>query len=166
MGGLAENTKLSIICLFCGSLLVMAVSSSPKQIVGWFFTLPFMRFFGKYSYGLYIFHELFNPLFNGPLGVHTIGAKFGVNWYIAMFLHFIVAALIAIGVSLVSWHVLEKHMLKLKRYFEHAPEPRAATAAAPAPAAHPVTAHAPEPTSTTAGHQPVPMTAASSRMAG
>ena len=26
---------------------------------------------------------------------------------------------ISIGVALISWNVLEKHMLKLKRFFEH-----------------------------------------------
>jgi peptidoglycan/LPS O-acetylase OafA/YrhL len=123
-GALAESGKLSLICFFCGSLLTLAVSSTPRQLFGWVFTLPIMRFFGKYSYGLYIFHELLAPLFNGPLGIRSLDARLGLGWHVSLLLHILLSGLIAIAVSLLSWHVMEKHMLKLKRFFEHAPEPR------------------------------------------
>jgi peptidoglycan/LPS O-acetylase OafA/YrhL len=124
MGAVSESAKLSTICFFSGSLLVLAVSSTPEKLVGWVFTTPIMRFFGKYSYGLYVFHELLAPLFNWKLGVLSLQRHLGGSWHVAMFLHMLLAGLISIGVSLVSWHVMEKHMLKLKRFFEHAPQPR------------------------------------------
>ncbi len=146
LGAVVESGKLSVICFFSGSLLVLAVNSTPRSPIGWFFTTPFMRFFGKYSYGIYIFHELLAPLFNGKLGVVALRPLVGGSWHVAMFLHVLLAGLISVGVSLLSWHVLEKHMLKLKRYFEHAPEPRPK----PAPRDLP----------------PVPMPTTSGRLAG
>ncbi len=127
MGAVSESAKLSIICFFCGSLLVLAVSSTPRQIFGWVFTLPIMRFFGKYSYGLYIFHELLAPLFNGPLGIRSLDARLGLGWHVSLLLHILLAGLISVGVALLSWHLMEKHMLKLKRFFEHAPAPKSLT---------------------------------------
>ena len=153
-GAIAESGKLSIICFFSGSLLVLAVSSTPRQIFGWIFTLPFMRFFGKYSYGLYIFHELLAPLYNGPLGIRSLDARLGLGWHVSLLLHVLLAGLTSVGVALLSWNLMEKHMLKLKRYFEHAPEPRpkphrheprdvpTATSPAPTPAAVPSAAAA------------------------
>lgn len=129
-GGLAESAKLSGICLLSGSVLVMAVHSTAKNFIGWFFMLPVMRFFGKYSYGIYIFHELFAPLFNGKLSAETISRHLGVgNWYLATLIHIAVAFAVSVGVALISWNVLEKHMLKLKRYFEHGPQTRQQRAA-------------------------------------
>jgi peptidoglycan/LPS O-acetylase OafA/YrhL len=129
LGGASETIKLSVICLFSGSLLVLAARSEGRGLAGAFFTNPFMRFLGKYSYGIYIFHELLAPLFNGPLGIARLMPRLGGSWYLAMAVHFVLAFTIAIGVALVSWNVLEKHMLKLKRFFEHeAPRPAAARA--------------------------------------
>jgi peptidoglycan/LPS O-acetylase OafA/YrhL len=144
-GAVAESAKLSIICFFCGSLLVLAVSSTPKQLFGWVFTLPFMRFFGKYSYGLYIFHELLAPLFNGPLGIRSLDARLGLGWHLSLLLHILLSGLIAVGVALLSWHLMEKHMLKLKRYFEHAPQPRHQKQVPREPAPEPATATATTP---------------------
>jgi peptidoglycan/LPS O-acetylase OafA/YrhL len=125
VGALGESAKLSVICLCCGSLLLVTVTSGPRQLFGWFFSLPVMRFFGKYSYGIYVFHELFAPLFNGRLGAEAISRNWGVgNWYAAMSIHFVLAFVISVLVALISWNLLEKHMLKLKRYFEHEPAPR------------------------------------------
>jgi peptidoglycan/LPS O-acetylase OafA/YrhL len=118
-GAFAESSKLAIICFFCGSLLVMAVHSNGRGLVGWLFTTAFMRFLGKYSYGIYIFHELLAPLFNGPLGIRSLSPKLGGSWHLALAVHMALAFVITIGLAMVSWNLLEKHMLKLKRFFEH-----------------------------------------------
>ncbi len=140
-GALTESTKLSLICLFCGSLLTLAISSTSRQFLGWFFTLRVMRFFGKYSYGIYIFHELFAPLFNGRLGAESLSRTLGIgNWYVTTLIHIILAFVISVGVALISWNVLEKHMLKLKRYFEHGAERAPKPAVQEVPAGVPVSA--------------------------
>lgn len=132
VGAFGESAKLSLICLFCGSLLVLAANSTPKQLIGWFFTLGVMRFLGKYSYGLYVWHELLAPLFHGRLGAESLDRALGLNnWYLATGLNILIAGTISILIALISWNILEKHMLKLKRFFEHAPESRVDTKAAP-----------------------------------
>jgi len=126
-GAVAESTKLSVICMFCGSLLLLAARSNGRGVAGWFFTTTFMRFLGKYSYGIYIFHELLAPLFNGRFGIAALAPKLGGSWHLALLVHTVIMFTVSIGVALISWNLLEKHMLKLKRYFEHA-------SAAPVPA--------------------------------
>ena len=72
VGGVSEMLKISLICFFCGAMLVLAHRSNGRGVAGWFFTHPVMRFLGKYSYGIYIFHELFAPLLNWRLGVEAL----------------------------------------------------------------------------------------------
>jgi len=48
----------ALIALFFGALLIVCVNAEPWDRIGRFFNRPGMRFFGKYSYGIYIFRRL------------------------------------------------------------------------------------------------------------
>lgn len=69
------------------------------------------RFFGKYSYGIYIFHW---PII---ISLHP----YTESWLWPIFHHrlpeslFLIA--VEIGVAIFIYHVFEKHFLRLKRYF-------------------------------------------------
>lgn len=75
-----------------------------------------MRFFGKYSYGIYVFHYSLDAAFDAPLR----------RWFDRQF-HFravgvglsgLLIAALAVGVAYASYHLYEARFLRLKKYFE------------------------------------------------
>lgn len=85
-----------------------------------------LRFFGKYSYGMYIFHRLFSPLMTkllGPLQSLTHSRSIGG-------VLFVISALAGTCiVSVLSFHLYEKPWLKLKSRFSYGEPARSATIA-------------------------------------
>ncbi len=82
-----------------------------------FLASHFMTQTGKYSYALYVVHV---PIANvaAPAITRLLGAHLGTA------LSFAVFAVAAFGASwltaILSWHLFEKRVLALKRYFEYA----------------------------------------------
>jgi peptidoglycan/LPS O-acetylase OafA/YrhL len=82
-----------------------------------FLRIPSLRYCGRISYGLYVYHFLFlgtlhqafDPGFLSEL-VHS--RILGVALFI------IVAATLSFAAAMISWHIYEKQFLKLKRFFE------------------------------------------------
>jgi len=80
-----------------------------------------LRFLGKYSYGLYVFHMPITFLLSKN-GVTAYSLARGIGAPLLGRVCFIALAMIlSIVVALVSWHVWEKHFLKLKARFAYAP---------------------------------------------
>jgi peptidoglycan/LPS O-acetylase OafA/YrhL len=69
--------------------------------------------FGKYSYAIYVLHH--PPLFFLPewWSVGALTVRFGA-WMPAQFVFTTVTSLSALLMAIVSWHLLEKHFLRLK----------------------------------------------------
>ena len=103
--------------LFFGSMVVYAIHMK-NGIVPSALRSRALAFFGKYGYGLYVFHVPlvsllnivgFNPVrFGAVLGSELLGA---VVYFAAM-----IAA--TTGVALLSWNLWEKQFLKLKPFFQ------------------------------------------------
>ena len=80
-------------------------------------TRPVFRFFGKYSYGMYIFHLpmmlKFGPVYalvdRVPLIAGTI--------LLRQVVFFAIATPLTAAAGVASWHLYERHFLALKRYF-------------------------------------------------
>ena len=88
-----------------------------NKLINFFFTLSFLRFLGKYSYGFYILHF---PIF---LILKPYTDKIAVGLFTqdsTMYLTTtaLLATLAGLLVSIISFHVFEKHFLKLKKRFE------------------------------------------------
>lgn len=103
--------------LIFGGLLALALTASESDWLKRFFTSGPMTFFGKYSYGLYVFHALLSYwLWNaGTLEVVK-------QWVPAHIPAVLVQALLATGasvlVAMASFHFFEQPFLKLKSRFE------------------------------------------------
>jgi peptidoglycan/LPS O-acetylase OafA/YrhL len=118
----------SIIGITAAALVAMVLR--PASITQRLFENPTMRFFGKYSYGLYVFHYSLQGMLSAP-----------VREFIDVHLHSKVLAVIggacvvlaaSILISLLSYHFYEAPFLKLKRYFSYnreATSPRQSQAA-------------------------------------
>lgn len=104
----------TFIALGSAALIVMLTTYSGKNPIRWVFRSPVLAFFGKYSYAIYLFHMI-------PLLIlqrlFEESALDGVGYWM---IFNITSLFIPIGMALVSWNLLEKRMLDLKRYFEYA----------------------------------------------
>jgi len=99
--------------LWGSALMLTMKAGSPFQQVlsgkGWVL-------FGKYSYALYVLHFLFNPWLSSVV-YGKIAAFSGTDTVVSLLLYIVATFAVSIGAALVSWNVLERPMLSLKRYF-------------------------------------------------
>lgn len=77
---------------------------------------PVLKFFGKYSYGLYVVHVIIRGLVLAvfPAPILLWGSQ--IPWQFAFMA---VAGGLSVAVALLSWHLYEQQFLKLKRYFPY-----------------------------------------------
>jgi peptidoglycan/LPS O-acetylase OafA/YrhL len=102
--------------LFAG-LLVLVLTGEPSGRLARVFSHASLRILGKYSYGLYVWHEILRPFLHAwvPLAgleqaVHS--RLFGVMLYAAICIG------LAFAIAYASWHLFEKHFLRLKSRVE------------------------------------------------
>ena len=82
----------------------------------WFFSNPVLRLFGRLSYAMYLFNQPIKyALLKYVWGFTSPTQEFtSVKSQLAFFA---LASVLTVGASWVSWHVFEKHFLKLKEFF-------------------------------------------------
>jgi len=92
-------------------LLVNEAVTNETRLITIIFNWPVLRFFGKISYGLYVFHWPIYLMLTPVLYqlINTPG-----NMKLTQFICSLLATGIAIGVSLLSYHYYESYFLRLK----------------------------------------------------
>jgi peptidoglycan/LPS O-acetylase OafA/YrhL len=114
---LVLTMKHTLLAGFYSLLLIAAVGAAPGTAIHRFFTSRVIRSFGKYSYGLYVYHGLLRPLILDYLPLSESAAV--VPFLLSALWRLMIATAVCYAVSWVSWHVYEKQFLKLKRYFSY-----------------------------------------------
>jgi peptidoglycan/LPS O-acetylase OafA/YrhL len=95
----------ALICLvLCGGWTATVMSWRP------------LRFFGVYSYGIYIYHGVLLGYLEKWFSIKRMSFNTGNIW-IGVLPHYILCVGGATLVAVLSYHLLEKHFLKLKRFF-------------------------------------------------
>jgi peptidoglycan/LPS O-acetylase OafA/YrhL len=94
------TTGFSLLAFACGALLILALTH------GRIFSLPILRLFGRYSYGLYLFHFPLTALFE-PLK-HRLWV-----FYVPICL------LVNLAVAAASFHFFEQPIMGLKKRFNY-----------------------------------------------
>jgi len=108
----------SIVAATFAATLALCVTSSPRSFLNRFFGRSPLRFMGRYSYGIYLIHL---PLDTAARSLHVHVAT--LAQYLggitpALFAYAILAGGTTVILALLSWHVLERPFLLLKRHFE------------------------------------------------
>ena len=125
----------TMLALMFGALLAVAIGSRSDSLTSRFFQSRTLMLFGKYSYAAYLVHFplnilirdlLFDPQ-NGSTAISRVGMQ--LAFYIA-------SGCTTLVFAWVSWHVMEKHFLKLKDLFQSTPP--APTPAPPTPSERPM----------------------------
>ncbi|MFL5310815.1 MAG: acyltransferase family protein [Myxococcales bacterium] len=117
----------TLFAIFFGALTLMSVNDAKQSVVARIFQSSWLRTFGKYSYGLYVYHGVLSQHMHVLRVQDRLATLFGNN-------SLAIAAQTALGVglsllvSVLSFELFERRFLALKRLFE----PRRAAAVAPA----------------------------------
>jgi peptidoglycan/LPS O-acetylase OafA/YrhL len=105
------------------AILVFALEARPTGFGERVLGNGVLVFFGKYSYGLYVIHGMLSPLIARWIPVDDWGSTLG-----SVVLGSICCTSARVGIVVVlaflSWHLFEKHFLKLKAFFEYQRLPR------------------------------------------
>ena len=106
----------TLVAVTFGALLVMSVASTRATLLGRVLQSRPMRFFGKYSYGLYVFHGIVaaallergtEEILAEPLGSHRA----------AVVVQALGGAAVSIALAVASYELFEKRILRLKDRF-------------------------------------------------
>jgi peptidoglycan/LPS O-acetylase OafA/YrhL len=106
----------SLVALFFGALLIQCITAERTSLLGRFFNNATMRFFGKYSYGLYVFHGVIAFVLVDYATEDILAAKLGSHT-VAMIVQAILGAAGSLVVAMASYELFEKHFLRLKDRF-------------------------------------------------
>jgi peptidoglycan/LPS O-acetylase OafA/YrhL len=104
----------SIVAVIFASLIGATIARAAWTRVA--FENSFMRFFGKYSYGIYVFHYSLDAALTVPLRRWLLPVVHSKT--LSVLLSGFIVALLCVATAVISYQVYEKRFLKLKRYFE------------------------------------------------
>ncbi len=102
----------TLLVLITGSLIVLLSTQPETSFIRRIFRNRGLLFFGKYSYAMYMFHV---PIIIILMEIFWETRRQNAQMWL---LYIVITFGLTILLSLLSWHLLEKHALKLKKYFE------------------------------------------------
>ena len=127
---LVRSVGFTLLGCFYASLLVILLTDAPTTPLRRVIDNPVLRFFGKYSYGIYVIHFLIAPTLHRWFPEPALLAQLH-SYVLASVVCIAGKTAISVGLALISWHVLEAPCLRLKDRFGYAP--KQAAEAAPVP---------------------------------
>ncbi|MGP0069167.1 MAG: acyltransferase family protein [Isosphaeraceae bacterium] len=98
---------------FFGAILILAVNAPQATLAGRCCNIRFLRFFGKYSYGLYVFHYPLIPLFDRLFPSEYLATCLS-SVLLGRLVYTTLAISMSVLVAMLSWHAYEKHFVGLK----------------------------------------------------
>jgi peptidoglycan/LPS O-acetylase OafA/YrhL len=113
-GQMFAYVGLAIISMGSISLSFNSKESIFKKV----YRLKFLRTLGKYSYGIYVFHLILDGIVRQS-GYHPATLGEGEHKLLFTVLYNILMMVLSFVVAFMSWHLFEKHFLKLKKRFAY-----------------------------------------------
>ena len=113
-----QVTKYTLVAVAYTALLGATVGHGRWQWLERLFCLSTLRWCGKYSYAMYVFHPIIYNQIMGLLRPSVSLATTHPDLYLACEFPLLLSTVFL--VSWASWHLFEKHFLKLKSRFEYA----------------------------------------------
>jgi peptidoglycan/LPS O-acetylase OafA/YrhL len=129
-GVVFQTLGFSLVALGFTCGLVYGLNTPATSLVGRFLRTRPLLTLGKYSYALYLFHlpiraAIRDYVFGPHLGDKTRPLmKFPTiagSEIPGQLVFYFIATAAALALALLSWHLFEKHFLRLKTHFEHRP---------------------------------------------
>jgi peptidoglycan/LPS O-acetylase OafA/YrhL len=120
LGGGWEDTLGYTVIAVAFSLLIVCLGA-PGRLQDLFSKRP-LTIVGKYSYALYVFHWPIQIGVGRKLPITALAAHMH-SYVVAVILNMLLVGVLASAAAFLTWNLVEKHFLKLKRFF---PEPEGA----------------------------------------
>ncbi len=112
-GLLPAIIRYPLITGLTAAMIAIFVTQPEQMFLNRIFRSRILVFFGKYSYSMYLFHMTIAVVLKEVFWDHQfLGWKAYASYIILVYL-------LTIMLALLTWHLLEKHMLGLKKYFEY-----------------------------------------------
>jgi len=113
-----QTVMYTFIALTAASIILIVMSQSEKSILNRLLRTRFLTFFGTYSYAIYVFHPFLDMGIRRK-GLHPglLASAAGISTFLPTFLYFAALTAASAVCALITWHLVEKHFLALKRYF-------------------------------------------------
>jgi peptidoglycan/LPS O-acetylase OafA/YrhL len=110
---------MSAFSVFYAACLLVIITSARNGRVHAIMSTPPLTSLGKYSYAMYVFHLQFALLYLEWANDADVTFPTVTGSALPMRIAIIVSGvLLSYGAAYLSWHLYEKHFLKLKRHFE------------------------------------------------
>jgi peptidoglycan/LPS O-acetylase OafA/YrhL len=122
--GILFPIEFTLLSLASTGLIAMCLK--PRSRAARVFRTPVLRFFGRYSYGLYVYHSVLPMFYFNALRGQTYRLH---NHFLSHTINSITELAVALAVSMLSFHYFEKPFLRLKRFFPAATSGREVAAA-------------------------------------
>lgn len=129
-----HQVRTTLNALFFAALTLISLLPAERNAIARLFQGRVLRVFGKYSYGLYVYHGIIAYRMLELRAEDRFGAMFGGHSR-GMIVQAVFGVALSLLVSVASYELFEKRFLSLKRYFETARPAPVTVAAVPAPAA-------------------------------
>lgn len=107
----------TLFAAFFAGLLVTALTAKADSQTAKLWNSSCLRFFGKYSYAMYVFQYPLIPLLAPLLSPELLTTTTG-NATVARLFYIVLMTAITTAAAIASWTLFEKRFLSLKKYFE------------------------------------------------
>jgi peptidoglycan/LPS O-acetylase OafA/YrhL len=111
-----QTLGFSLLDLFCAGMLILVLEPRRDNKLRQYFASPALMWFGTYSYAMYVFHVALRPLFKRVVPVESLSMSLD-SAYLAVAAYVVFSMSVTAAVAYASWHLYEKHFLKLKKRF-------------------------------------------------
>jgi len=112
-----EVCKYSVLAFFFGAVVLLAAIAERTTMLRKVLANRALVFFGKYSYGLYVFHGLLQPLFTRWFNADRLALTFHSDAAVCGMV-LLPPMAISVAVALASWCFFERWFIAMKRFFE------------------------------------------------
>jgi len=113
-----QTAGYTLIAVTAGAWLLLSISSEASRPWRRILAHPALRFFGWYSYGIYVWHELVYHLSRNVAWIahppRWLGSRVPASMGV-----WIVLTMITTALAVLSWHGYERHFLRLKSIFAY-----------------------------------------------
>ena len=118
-----QTVGYTVIAATAFALIGTAIDAQPKASISRFLGSVPLRGLGRYSYAIYIAHPFVLLILSTYFAAARNPPAVGGQLWAGSLLVLLLAAVISVGLGMLSWHVFEKHVLRLKRLFPYARKP-------------------------------------------
>jgi peptidoglycan/LPS O-acetylase OafA/YrhL len=107
------------LALICGTACVaLASKTTGFSFFRRFFESDILRWLGKYSYGIYVYHHALKTVWMHFIWERIAVPMVGPGWA-GTIVYFVIATIASLSLAWLSWHFFEARVLSLKRHFTY-----------------------------------------------